>query len=71
MCNLISDYNINPCRNYITILSIRIFRVVKICTLERSVFYYTEAVALTCSIKNVLQKFRKIYRKTPVLESPY
>ena len=54
ICYVISDYNINPPRKYITILSIRILRYVLICTLGRSVFYYIEAVVLRCSVKNVL-----------------
>ena len=56
ICYVISDYNITLGRKYITILrkyttifSMRIFRYVKICTVERSVFYYTEALVLRCS----------------------
>ena len=44
-------------------LNIQIFRYVKICTLERSVFYYTEAVVLRYSVKMCSKTFAKFTKK--------
>ena len=65
LCNIWLKFkSIN--RKYVTILSIWIFIYVRICTLERSVFCYTEAVVLRCTVKNILKNFANSQKNTCV-----